>query len=361
MHTRMLRATLGLIISAIGFMILGGAAGAQGLNTDFITVPSAGATLAGPSVTLEGGGVCCLPDPGDARIGIWSKDQQGWLQQGGGFASNFVSLPTESEIGPSLPNEPCCPDNSWSFTTNLTSGNYGMWVVAWDASGNKTGQQWRTFSVEGGQPAPVDSCLVTRQGGTARITVQSQSLDADRFVVRRSRNGGPFFWAGRFDANLDGRGEQTFTAGGSQLRAGDNYRFSVESLNTNGRSDRVICGAEDFSYLRDVEVTRGPNNGTCVSFRSDGAKATMAIKRTSDGWWLQDFAPENSFTAYAQAWKPVRTFTEADVIVKSGDQFDLCNGGTDYIPLERGSYFLGIKSFSADGALGEKVWFRFTV
>ncbi len=78
------------------------------------------------------------------------------------------------------------------------------------------------------------SCWAARDANNqVRVTwTRSNNDNASGFVIRRSRNGGSFNWVGRSTAS-------PFL---NNLTQSGTYRYSVETVNASGRSNRTDCG-----------------------------------------------------------------------------------------------------------------------
>lgn len=124
---------------------------------------------------------------------------------------------------------------------NLASGNtYRYRVITLSASGARSAARTCSGSASpgggGGNAVAVVSCWATRQTSNAiNITwTPSGNANATAHVIYRSRNGGPFFWAGRVGANA-----RNWVNG--SLRSGE-YTYRVQTIAANGTRADHACG-----------------------------------------------------------------------------------------------------------------------
>lgn len=149
-----------------------------------------------------------------------------------------------------------------------------------------------------GNPAPPFSCSVTRTNTTATVTWVAGGT-ATNYVIRRSRDGGQLFWAGRVNATTF-----SFTNGG--LSATSNYTYSVEAQNASGQSSSPLActnGVGGGAPVAPVSCTATRSGNTVVVTWTRAANdngSAFVIRRSRDGgaffWAGRVNAPATSFT-----------------------------------------------------------------
>jgi hypothetical protein len=145
-------------------------------------------------------------------------------------------------------------------------------------------------------PAAPATCSATLQGSDVVLTWSSVA-DADRYVLRRSRDSGPLSWMARVNApSLSYL--NTTTVGGST------YGYTVESVNADGSSNPVTCGGPVTVPAAGVAAP-----GSCATSVAGGTLTTQwnavagathyIVRRSRDGgasFWLSRVnTPATSF------------------------------------------------------------------
>jgi len=214
-----------------------------------------------------------------------------------------------------------------------------------------------------GPIAPV-GCEVSVLNNQPTVSWEPAVADgAIRYIVRRSRNGGQFWWAGSFFA------PSTSAELTGLVNDNANFRFTVEAVNAAGvvSAPTAVCTdtpAADIYLSGDAVVDA---NGTCIVLDTNvgalgGTFLRTAIQRVSNGTWL---LPDNATSAQAAAprfsipW--YQTQLEYSQVPGAAGQLSSCVDN-DPVALPAGDYFLGVRTFYPNGGgEGPSIWQRFTV
>ncbi len=145
------------------------------------------------------------------------------------------------------------PATSFS-NSGLSSGSAYSYQVQTRNSANQLSAVRNCSGGGGGGPStPVapSSCSVSRTGNTASVTWSRAANDnADSFVIRRSRNGGQFFWAGRVNAPAT-------SFSNDSLSSSSTYTYQVQTRNSASQlsSPRDCSNANNQSVDRVLHIS----------------------------------------------------------------------------------------------------------
>ncbi len=167
-------------------------------------------------------------------------------------------------------------------------------------------------------PAPT-ACTALLEGSNIRLS-WGPSDGADRYVVRRSRNGGSLSWLARVDAPGVSRLDTSTVVGSS-------YAYTVEAINSDGTSARTDCGpaitipSQGISAPASCTATVGATEYT-ITFAGVANANRYVIRRSRDGgapsWLGRVTAPGTSFTRDLPPLGSVYTYT-IEAISGSGE------------------------------------------
>jgi len=155
----------------------------------------------------------------------------------------------------------------------------------------------------GGGPVAPSSCTATVVNGSVRLAWNRVANDsATGFVIRRSRSGGTYWWAGRTGVAT------TWTD--SNATSGASYSYTVETLAGNDRSGTrtcspnpivVVAGGGGAAQPASCSVAVVNGNVRVTWTRGDGDEGTSAvIRRSRDGgqfyWANRTVTPASTWT-----------------------------------------------------------------
>ncbi len=192
------------------------------------------------SATPGNGSVAVAPSACSASLVNGNQARVTWTRAANDNASRFVVRRSRNGGQSFWAGRVDAPATTFT-NTNLANGStYTYTVETLSAGGDRSAVRACSGSVLAGNGGPTAvapaSCSVTLiNGNQARITWTRAASDAaTAFVVRRSRNGGQSFWAGRVDAPAT-----TFT--NTNLAAGATFTYTVETLAGTARSAPRTC------------------------------------------------------------------------------------------------------------------------
>jgi hypothetical protein len=212
------------------------AANADGVSA-FTTCSPDPITVVGNPVLLPVAPVSCTVVEANGGVDV------AWVRAGDDNATRFVVRRSRNGNAHSWAASVNAPGASWSDANVSVGSSYGYRVETRNDEGVSA---FTTCSPDPitvvGNPALVPvapvSCVTTLNGSTATVSfVRAANDNAEQFVLRRVRDGGTRWWAGRVDVPLT-----SITNGG--LVVGSTYDYEVETVALDGTlSAPVDCGS----------------------------------------------------------------------------------------------------------------------
>jgi hypothetical protein len=223
-----------------------------------------------------------------------------WTRAANDNALAFVIRRGRDGATPGWTGRVSAPGTSFTQSGLSSQSTYLYTVESKDAA--QVSSAPRTCSAPGGGDLPVapTACVVERNGDTATVSwTRAANDNAVAVVVRRSRNGGAFGWAGRVAAPTT-----TFVQSG--LASQSVYAYTVETKNAGERaSTPTPCTSEggggDPVAPVSCSVVRTGSSATVTWVRAGGDNAaSFIVRRSRDGgtfgWTGRVDAPGTSFT-----------------------------------------------------------------
>ncbi len=175
--------------------------------------------------------------PSSCRVSLSGNSiQVSWTRAANDNAERFVVRRSRNGGNFFWANRTNAPGTAWT-DTNTSPGSSYRYTVETQAGGNRSTTRSCTPNpiVAGGGPARPASCSVSVVNGSVRVTWVRGANDAgDSAVVRRSRNGGSFFWANRTSAPATSWTD-------SNVSSGSAYSYTVESRSGGTSSATRTC------------------------------------------------------------------------------------------------------------------------
>ncbi len=213
-----------------------------GVNYSYTVATNGGGNNSDPLATCSNGvGVSVLPvlsctaveQDGSIQV-LWTRDNANdpdnadrfvvaRSRNGGAFnTSGAVNAPGLEFVDGSV-----SQGNTYAYTVTAANGSAQAPATACTPS--------ITIAVPG--PVAPAQCSSSANGGTIDIDwTRANNDNAEAFTIRRSKNGGPFYWAARLNVPA------TSWADGN-VSAGNNYAYRIETVSNGIASVPTSCGA----------------------------------------------------------------------------------------------------------------------
>ncbi len=274
---------------------------------------SGGQYLSGGGRTLNGlarftpaGGLAPLAPASCTASVVNGNVRINWVRSSNDLASKFVVRRNRNAGSLFWAGQAAAPATSWVDTRAAAGASYGYTVET--VSGNdRSGRTTCTpnpIVVTNGGTAPVApaNCSAAVVNGNVRVSwTRAAGDNATAFVIRRARNGGTFWWAGRTNAPAT-----TWTD--TNAAVGASYGYTVETLAGSQRSTAVTCtpnpivvsGAGAVRPANcSVSIVNGNIRVTWTRAAGD-AGTSMVVRRSRNGgaffWANRTNAPATTWT-----------------------------------------------------------------